>query len=140
MNQSQNSPFFPEERETILNLLRDLNHDLGKYLTLALRFLPSDAGDSELSDTVADSLHRTRNHQDRHESAESIWHRYRAELDPHIKTPYFPEQTWNDLAAAMSKVLSWGKRLPVTCAQRPEIHDDFFRVPALIKQLIKELS
>ncbi len=70
----------PRSRDALLEHLRSLRHDLGKYVAFQLRWLPEQPSDDELREALLADLARTRSAGERVESAPALWARLRAPL------------------------------------------------------------
>lgn len=60
-----------------IDALRAVRHDLGKYVSFQLRWLPEDAPDAELLDALRNDVLQTRRGPSGTESAPEIWKRLR---------------------------------------------------------------
>jgi hypothetical protein len=91
------------EREDLLDLLSDLQHDLGKYVRLPLAMLPRDAGTAELRAALEEALLRTRRSPSGVRSAEALWESFCAEAGERLSA----FAAMPALAAAVERALGW---------------------------------
>ena len=65
----------------MIEALRKVRHDLGKYVCFQLRWLPGDAGDEELLEALRADVLATRRGPSGTESAVAIWARLRPSVE-----------------------------------------------------------
>ena len=70
--------------DTLVDLLADLQHDLGKYLRLPLAWLPADAGDDDVREAAREALLATRCAGGRAHAAADIWQAFLADVQDAI--------------------------------------------------------
>jgi len=130
--------------EALTELLDDLSHDLGKYMTLGLRFLPADGTDlrSDLLKAVEDGLLRTHRKDGVTVPAHEVWARWLVKLDEVDPGYRLRElQSYTALVSAMDTALSWvepqldEERI---LANAHQVRMDLMAVPDAIKALIRE--
>ncbi len=93
--------------DDIVDVLDDLQHDLGKYLRLPLAFLPEDASQDALREAAVRALFETRRAGDRVEDAASIWGRFCDEVDGALDT--LP--TFHALVTRVEHAFAWSHML-----------------------------
>ena len=69
----------PAEREQLIDLVLELQHDLGKYLRLPVAMLPAESGPEDLRAAVVEAVYRTRRGPRGERGAQEIWHDLGAE-------------------------------------------------------------
>lgn len=72
----------PAEREVALDVLYDLQHDLGKHALLPLAMLPPEADEAAVRAALRTALHETRRGPSGVRGAAAIWAEAAAELSP----------------------------------------------------------
>jgi hypothetical protein len=68
------------DREELLDLLLEIQHDLGKYIQLPIVMLPKSASDAELREGLERALRRTRLVGEEAVPARKIWADFESEL------------------------------------------------------------
>ncbi len=100
------------DRETLIEILEDVHHDLGKHLPLPLRLLPADADSAALRDAARTALLRTRRGADGATAAADLWADFVNELTPALGRPLpAAGPAWVALVETMDRALAWGARL-----------------------------
>ncbi|MDD9932536.1 MAG: hypothetical protein OXT09_02985 [Myxococcales bacterium] len=89
--------------EELLDLLLELQHDLGKYLRLPLTMLPADADEALFREALERALRQTRKGPDGVRPARDIWHEFLAELGGELRD----SDALRALREAVSRALSW---------------------------------
>ena len=122
----------------ILELLDDLQHDLGKYVQLPLIMLPKDAEASVVRSAAYSALFETRRSSKGIESAEVLWTDFRAEVGNQL----LGCQCWLPLVSALEAVFAWGPRIEdeTQVLDRVKMTEDFCAVNSAIRALQDELD
>ncbi len=122
-----------------LDVLHRLQHDLGKYLTLSIRFLPMDSSDLEFQQAVEDGLLRTLQTHGQMMDARSIWERYQVEITrfPEFRKRCDPEI--QEMHQAIERVLSWAGKAAQIHLNRAQVRKDLMAVPEKIRLLIERI-
>jgi len=120
-----------------LEAARVAKHDLGKYVSFQLRWLPADAPDSELLDALRADVLQTRRGPSGSESAPELWARLRPGLSPLDPDP--------DLAAVDAAVAALAAAVPaleagaLDAAAMSALADDARAVARHLAALFKRL-
>jgi len=131
--------------QALNELIADLAHDLGKYLTLGLRFLPADAMDAEeeLVAAVREGLLGTRRSGDEVLTARQVWTGWLAELDRTDPSGRLRGgAAFAELERTVERALAWGEpRLDDARIREAaqQVRVDLLAVPAAIRTLAREL-
>jgi len=94
------------ESDLLLEVIDDLQHDLGKHLVLPLAMLPADATPAQVGAAARTALLRTRRGPGGDRSARAIWTTLRAELSGAEHLP-----GWTPMVDVIERALSWADRL-----------------------------
>ena len=124
------------DRETVLDLLFDLQHDLGKYLRLPVAMLPAEAAPADLRAALAEALLRTRIGPSGTRSARGVWTAFLADLADRPGLDLEALRTSVETALAWETALEADRPLP----SRSEILADLDGVTAAIRALIMEVE
>ncbi len=89
--------------EELLDLLLELQHDLGKYLRLPLTMLPDDADEAVFREALERALRQTRKGPSGVRPARDIWHDFLSELGGELRD----SDGLRALREAVSRALSW---------------------------------
>ena len=123
------------ERDDLLDLLLDLQHDLGKYLKLPLGMLPGDADQSQLRAALGDALLHTQRGPRGAVDARTLWERFMPELKAALSS-----EELSPLSRAVERALAWQARLqddrPLS---REAIWPDLTAVGQAIDELLAEV-
>ena len=115
----------------------DLQHDLGKYLTLPIAWLPEDCSEAELRDTALKALQETRPGPDGVRSGREIWSDFVTEHAKEAKD----RAVYDRLQQSVEGALAWEGRLsgdqPV---ERTAVLQDFRAVAQEISTIIREMQ
>lgn len=125
-------------RDDLLDALLELQHDLGKYLSLPLAWLPPDAGPDEVREAALKALKKTRTSPTGSRSARDLWQAFLDEAEGGLKEA----GKWPPLKTAVARALAWTETIEMADAppDRAMITEDFRRVTNAIRDLIKELE
>ena len=93
--------------EELLELLEDLEHDLGKYLRLPFSMLSSGADDAQLREALERSLLRTRGAGGCYTPAAQIWSEARAALCVTLASGQTLPPRYGHLTSAVDRALAW---------------------------------
>lgn len=77
-----------DQLERLVEMLADVRHDLGKYLTLGVRFAGEEPGEHDLREALRSDLLRTARRPSGDEAAWEVWARLRPEgldADPDVQ-------------------------------------------------------
>lgn len=122
--------------DDLLDLLDDLQHDLGKHLRLPLALLPADADAEAVRTAVVDGLLRTRHGPHGTEPAEAVW---KAFLDA-APEGWLQHRAAAPLLRAVEQALGWREpALAGRLLDRGEIQRDFDEVLTAIRALRSEV-
>ncbi len=125
------------DRATVVELLEDLQHDLGKYLTLALRLLPIDADVEALRAAATSALLVTRGGGAAGVSAEALWQHFVATAPAVWRSA----AGGDDLAEVVARALAWRGRLAtLEVADRAPLEADLGAVATAIRALREEID
>jgi len=125
------------DREELLDMLYDLQHDLGKYLRLPLAMLPARASDEEVRQAVRAALQETRKSPSGIRAAQDIWDDFLME-EKGLLAP-FPARA--RLVNAVDRALGWTSRLDAPAAlDRALVRRDFESVSRAAADLIEEVA
>ncbi len=124
------------DADKLLDLLLDLDHDLGKYIVMPLNYLPPDAAQHQLRAALGNALLLTRQTVQGVKTAREIWAAFCAEtagcfenvivfrlLEEAVAGALAWESTINDLGYPLDRVM---------------IENDLRKVPFAIRGLIEE--
>jgi hypothetical protein len=123
------------------DLIAALAHDLGKYLTLGLRFLPADATDAgpELVAAVREGLLETSKKQGEVVTAKQIWTQW---LETAGKVEAIRQAAaYEELVATVERALAWAEPFDEqrVLEAGSKVRGDLMAVPAAIRRLADEL-
>ncbi|MCA9525515.1 MAG: hypothetical protein KC549_04350 [Myxococcales bacterium] len=121
--------------DTLVDLLADLQHDLGKYLRLPLAWLPADAGDDDVREAAREALLATRRAGGRVHAAADIWQAFLADVQDDLAA----RAGWPPLVAAVARVLAWTPRLDGPL-DRAALQADLAAVSPAIRALLDEVE
>lgn len=124
-------------RDDLLDLLWDLQHDLGKYLRLPLQMLPADAPPGEVRAAVLRALEQTRVGPSGTRSAAEVWAGFVAEAG----TAWTGSPAAAVLDQAVARALAW--RDPAregSPLDRGVVTADFAAVTEAIRALREEIE
>jgi len=107
-------------RNDLIDLLMDLEHDLGKHLWLPLGMLAEDAGQTEVRAAVRQALLNTRIGPGGTRGAAGIWQDFLDEMGTAISEL----ENFEDLEAAVEQALSWEERLELDSWQEDTAEDE----------------
>jgi len=128
-------------RETLIELLEDLRHDLGKHLVLPLRLLPADADDAAVRAAARTALLRTRRGPDGATDAEALWAGLRRELVDALGAPLTASGAdWAALHAAVERALGWRARLDDPTLDRAAITADLAAVAGAVDRVLLSIG
>ena len=124
------------DRETQLDLLFDLLHDLGKYIRMPISLLPENASPQQVREGVEQALTRTRSGPREARGARAIWEMFVSESGGSLSSC----SGWESLLTSVEDVLVWEDRLRrEALIDRDAVMADFNRVPEAIRALIVEI-
>lgn len=127
------------EPDAFLDLLLDLEHDLGKYLLLPIAWLPKSASEAELREALRRALTETRSQGGQTRSARSLWGAFEAEVATHPELEQHPG--FARLRAAVERALGWERELSqLGGLEREAIERDFRDVRRAITDLAREVQ
>ena len=119
-----------------VDVLLDLQHDLGKYLRLPLAMLPADADDDALREAARVALLRTRRGPDETVPAATLWAHFIAEAGDPAGTP-----AGDALIEAVERALAWAPRLEQPAPlDKGALLRDLSAVTAAIRALLHEAT
>ncbi|MBR58740.1 MAG: hypothetical protein CMH54_12060 [Myxococcales bacterium] len=123
--------------EPLLDALLDLQHDLGKYLTLPIAWLPEDCPESELRQAVLKALQETRTGPSGNRSAQEIWSSFVTTHSTEAKA----HAVFDRIQQAVEQALAWEGQIndnkPI---QRTAVLQDFRAVAQVITTIIREMQ
>lgn len=124
------------DREDLIDLVADLQHDLGKYLRQPLAFLPETAGEDEIRAALDEALHRTRRTPRGVRGAVEIWDEIVDEGGVDLQSlSGFPA-----VEAAVEKALAWAEALQQPMPiDRAKAQADLSAVAAAVADLRDEV-
>jgi hypothetical protein len=105
-------------REDLIELLRDLRHDLGKYIRLPLAMLPREAGDEEVRSALRQALQATRRGPAGDVPARAIWQQFLEQCRGNLPLP-----SWPRLCEAVGEALALEGQLDPPTLLRPPGHE-----------------
>ena len=117
--------------EELVEILLDLQHDLGKYLRLPLVWLPADAGPEAIRRAATEAIRATRRTASGTRSAVELWAAFEAEVDGALDDR--PERAALD--EAVERALAWDARLDEPIIDRAALLADFNAVDRAIRTL-----
>ncbi len=127
----------PEPLEPLFDALLDLQHDLGKYLTLPIAWLPEAASEAALREAVLKALRETRSGPDGVRSAREIWSYFETAHAQEAKD----QAVYERLQSAVERALVWEGRItenqPV---ERTAVLQDFRAIAQEISTIIREMK
>lgn len=127
----------PSQREELLDLLSDLQHDLGKYLRLPLSLLPRDADAAAVRTALETALLKTRRGPAGARAAQEIWEAFLEEARGRLSS----FAAFAPLEGAVSRALGWRRALEGGPAiDRAAVEADLGAVSAAIRALIEEVQ
>jgi hypothetical protein len=128
----------PPTVDAQLDLLMDLQHDLGKYIRMPLGFLPANASDEEVHRALDKALLRTRQTPLGNRSARDLWTAFCAEAPAALKS----QALFADLERAVDRALAWEKHALAQPGPlpRPALEADLNAVGPAIRALINHLQ
>lgn len=118
---------------TLIEILDDLQHDLGKHLALPVRMLPRDADEAAVRAALHTALWRTRRGPSGVRDAEALWAEFREALGEHLEPSVFAPVT-----AAVERALGWRSRIEGVLP-RGAIEADLVAVGDAVRALRDEL-
>jgi hypothetical protein len=89
--------------EDSMDLVLDLQHDLGKYIRMPLAYLPRDASPAEVHEALQTALLRTRRSAVGSRSARTIWESFLHEIDGSVRAA----EAFGPLADVVERALRW---------------------------------
>ena len=124
--------------DDLLDILMDLQHDLGKYIRLPLAMLPADPSADQLKDALEQALLRTREANGKAHPAREIWQAFLDES----------EGQWNRFSAyqklvdSVKRALGWERFLSgrLKAESLQDILRDMQGVQEAIRDLIEEVK
>ncbi len=119
----------------MLDLLDDLQHDLGKHLRLPLAMLAPDCTKAELYAALQDALLRTRHGAHGAQSAEMLWQQFLEAAGP----TYDGYPHARHLRTCVASALIW-RHASADELQRSEIESDFLALAQAIRQMRAEVQ
>lgn len=119
----------------MLELLDDLQHDLGKHLRLPLAMLAPNSSKAQLHVAVQDALLRTRHGPNGVQSAEMLWQQFLQAAGPEFDS--YPSARL--ARASVANALIW-QNASADELQRSEIEADFLAVAQAIRELRAEVQ
>ncbi|MEZ4472607.1 MAG: hypothetical protein R3F60_17860 [bacterium] len=120
---------------TLVDLLADLQHDLGKYLRLPLAWLPADADDAGVHAAAREALLATRRVGGQTHAAADIWRAFLADVQGHLDD----RAAWPPLVATVDRALAWAERLDGPL-DRAALTADLAAVGPAIRTLLDEVD
>ncbi len=127
----------PDALEEAIDLVADLQHDLGKYLRMPLSFLPRDAAPGEVRDALGRALRATMRGPAGPRGARDLWGDFLAEAPAALQTtPDFAT-----LTRVVEQALSWEAQLEGDAPlDRTAIETDLGAVGPAIRELLTTLN
>jgi len=124
--------------DDLLDLLMDLQHDLGKYIRMPLGFLPANASDEEVHRALDKALLKTRATPSGTRSARGLWMAFCAVARPMLDG----EPLFADLERAVDRALAWESHALAQPGPlpRPALEADLSAVAPAIRALIQHLQ
>lgn len=124
------------DRDSLLDLLNDLQHDLGKHLLLPVALLPATASPAEVRIAVLAALERTRHGPSGTVAAANLWQAFVA--DAGAGWPWPGAAT--ALQAAVATALSWQSAASAGPVARQAVQRDFTAVAEAIRAVRAEVE
>ena len=123
--------------DDLYEALRDLRHDLAKYIRMPIAWLPTEAGQAEERDALELALRKTRVQSGVATPAREIWERFVGEH----KEAFGHYKGSESMVEAVQIALAWDDQLTENAAlDRDKILSDFDRVTLTIRNLIEEVA
>jgi len=127
----------PSQREDLLDLLSDLQHDLGKYLRLPLSLLPRDADCAAVRAALETALLRTRRGPGGTRNAQEIWEAFLQEAGGR----FCGFAAFAVLEGAVSRALGWRRALEGDALlDRASVEADLGAVATAIRAILEEVE
>ena len=123
----------------VIDLLEDLEHDLGKYIRLPLAMLPRDASNADIRVAVERALLQTRRTHTSTQSASEIWSKFQRAAGPQLRD----RPGYRVLIEAIERALAWAVELdrePSAPIDRPRLERDLGAVGQAIRAAIREVA
>lgn len=134
----------PEKKEELLDLLLDLQHDLGKYIRLPLAFLPKEADQESLRLALNKALLQTRSGPTGVVTAEQLWQAFLEAVGEDVAFAKELQQrlSFRQLKQSVAQALIWQQSLtePAAELKRSTIEKDLGRVTQAIRSVIQEVA
>lgn len=128
------------DRETLIEILEDVRHDLGKHLPLPLRLLPADADDGAVRAAARKALRETRRGPDGVTDGARLWADFEAELSDALDGPLRAAgPRWAALVEAVERALAWAGRLDGPL-DRAALLADLTAVTPAVDRLLDDLD
>jgi hypothetical protein len=123
--------------DDLLDVLSDLQHDLGKYLLMPVTMLPADASDAALREALRAALLETRRGPAGVRSAATLWSTFQAEAGEALAR--LPGRRL--LTTAVDRALAWEGRLDGNSPlDRGAVTADLRAVTDAIRALMAQLQ
>lgn len=122
----------------LIELLLELQHDLGKYIRLPLAMLPANASNAEVREALEMGLIYTRQGPGGTRSAETIWRDFLDEAQERLRG----FQAFPALCDTVEHALAWRSSLTPTAPpiERDALDSDLQRVSEAIRNVIVEIE
>ncbi len=124
-----------ENRDELLDLLADLQHNLGKYIRLPMAMLGEGAGEEQYRTALKSALLQTRRGPSGVLSAQQIWDSFIQEAGPQLRG--MPE--FRALVTAVKQALAWEIYIDPGSPPMPlsDIQDDLASISDAIRHLLE---
>lgn len=131
------APLPPAQLNELLDILVELQHDLGKYLRVPLGFLPAGASDAEVRGALRRALLQTRTSGGHTVSARQLWERACEEGGTTLaRAPGFAA-----VEQAVERALAWEAALQQEApVDRQQAQADLSGVAEAIRNLVTDLQ
>ena len=129
--------FEPAKREELVDLLSDLQHDLGKYLRLPFSLLPREADAGQVRAALEAALFQTRRGPAGTRGAREIWKTFLDEAGGRLSG----FAAFSVLESAVLRALGWRRALENAAPlDRGSVEADLGAVAAAIQALLEEVK
>ena len=131
-------PMTSDDRRQLVELLQDLQHDLGKYLRMPLAFLPEGASEGDVVAAIRKGLFETRRSGDGVVTASELWERFLEQA----KNDLEGEAAFDTLTHTVERALAWEALVKGEAVEvdRERARKDFDAVGAAIRDAIQALK
>ena len=123
-------------RAELIDLLLELQHDLGKYLVMPLLFLPKEAGPEAIREALHKALFATREGPRGKRTARAIWEAFLDEGGAALRLARGLPQ----LSATVERALGWASHVDDPKLDRGQLEIELGAVAPAVRALIRELE